>query len=138
MSFFRDDGWGLVQAATASSWVAVATSSSSSVNSTALNSLKANHHTGSRDGDASNNQCSNHSVPGSSMYRSQPDSPNRAWPTRVGTRPRARRFGDCGSSTISFAARPQNRIARTMFLPTPITTGASSWVKMWGSDATTA
>lgn len=40
---------------------------------------------------------------------------------------------DCGSSVISFAAKPQKRMARTMFLPTPMRAGASSRVKIRGS-----
>ena len=40
---------------------------------------------------------------------------------------------------MTFAARPQKRMARTMFFPTPITTGASSLLKTFGpSSVTTA
>lgn len=68
---------------------------------------------------------------------SHPFEPKRACPLRVGTKCGALRLGDCGSSTINFAARPQNRMARTMFLPTPMTTGASSRPNTPGSSATT-
>ena len=119
MSFLTEDRWGLAHSAAASSCTVTAISRSPSSNSTAWNSLNASHHTGSREGGASSIQCSSQRVPGSSMYGSHPASPNRAWPRRVGTSPGARRFGDCGSSMISFAARPQKRIERTMFLPTP-------------------
>ena len=136
MSFLTEDGCGLAQSATTSSWALIADSRSSSMNSTAWNSLKASHHTGSREGGASSSQCSNQSVPGSSMYGSHPESPKSASPRAVGTRPGVRRSGDRGSSSISLAASPQKRMARTIFLPTPTRTGASSRLKMCGSRAT--
>ena len=39
---------------------------------------------------------------------------------------------------ISLAAIPQKRMARTMFLPTPISTGASGRLKILGSSVTWA
>ena len=77
-------------------------------------------------------------MPGSSMYRSQPDSPNNPWPMRVGIRLGVRRFAAAGSSVMSFAASPQKRMARTMFLPTPRITGASGRPKTNGSSAAAA
>ena len=49
--------------------------------------------------------------------------------------PGDRRFFAFGSSTMSLAASPQKRMDRTMFLPTPITTGASLRLKTPGSSA---
>ena len=68
MSLLMELGWGLCHSGTPSSRVETAVCRSASANSTALNSLKASHHTGSLDFfGASSSQCSSHSVPGSSM-----------------------------------------------------------------------
>ena len=90
------------------------------------NRLKAIHQTGSLHGGRSSHQWSNHGVPGVSRYASAPSTPKIASPFAVGSTDELRWVPDDCASAMSFAAPPQNRIARTIFFPTPRVTVASS------------
>src|SRR5439155_11394839 len=76
-------------------------------------------------------QCTSQRELMSSRNLSRPPSPNRYWPNEVGLRRRPR---ERDSSSKIFAAKAQCRMARTMFLPTPNRTIASSWENTDGSS----